>query len=447
MLRLLPLVLCSFIAAAQDYRLVIVDPGHFHASLVQKDMYPFLSPRVSVYANLSPELADYLNRIALFNARRDNPTHWDVDVHTGADFFARMLREKAGNVAMFTGRNRVKIDRIQASLDAGYRVLADKPWIVTADQMPKLDRALGDAERKGLAAYDIMTERFEISSLVQRELVNTPAVFGTQEKGTPEAPAIRARSVHHIMKLVAGVPLKRPAWFFDIREAGEALADVGTHVVDQVQWIAFPDKVLDWRHDVHVLSGRHWATPLTQAQFRQVTGEPDFPAALAPAVKDGRLDYVANNRVNYTLRGVNVALDILWNWEAAAGAGDVYEASFQGTRARVELRQEKTENHQLEVYVVPVGSPAEVFAALRQAVAGWQQRWPGTRVEVNGGEARIVIPAKFRVGHESHFSQVTNLFFTYVRDPKKMPAWERAAMLTKYYVTTKGVEAAQSARP
>ena len=36
--------------------LVVVDPGHFHATLVQQQMYPELSPVVRVYAPLGPDL-------------------------------------------------------------------------------------------------------------------------------------------------------------------------------------------------------------------------------------------------------------------------------------------------------------------------------------------------------------------------------------------------------
>jgi hypothetical protein len=40
-------------------KLIIVDPGHFHATLLQKDMYPWVDPRVTVYAPLGPELLDW----------------------------------------------------------------------------------------------------------------------------------------------------------------------------------------------------------------------------------------------------------------------------------------------------------------------------------------------------------------------------------------------------
>ena len=88
-------------------------------------------PAGAVYAPLGPELLDYLNRISLFNARPDNPTRWELDVHTSGDPMADMLRERAGNIVVFTGRNRGKIDRILAALNAGLNVLADKPWIIT----------------------------------------------------------------------------------------------------------------------------------------------------------------------------------------------------------------------------------------------------------------------------------------------------------------------------
>ena len=61
-----------------------------------------------------------------------------------------------------------------------------------------------------------------------------------------------------------------------------------------------------------------------------------------------------------------------------------------------------------------------------------------------GREARLLIPAEFRVGHEAHFAQVARRFLGYAGNPQSMPAWERSYMLAKYYVSTKGVELANS---
>jgi hypothetical protein len=52
----------------------------------------------------------------------------------------------------------------------------------------------------------------------------------------------------------------------------------------------------------------------------------------------------------------------------------------------------------------------------------------------------VVIPDKYRVGHEPHFAEVTERFLGYLKDRKTLPAWERANMLAKYKVTTEAVE-------
>ena len=395
-------------------RLIIAEPGHFHATLVQKEMYPWLDERVSVYAPLGPELLEYLSRVSLLNAHLANPTRWELDVHCTREPMKEMIRDRAGTIVVFTGRNRGKIDKILAALKAGLHVLADKPWIIASADLPKVEEALALAAKKKVAAYDIMTERYEVTSELQRELVNTTDVFGTVE-------SVRARSVHNLMKVVAGVPLKRPAWFFDIKESGEGLADVGTHVVDLVQWTAFADQVLDYRKDVKITAARRWPLKMTGEQLARVTGQ----------AKGSGLEYHCNNSVSYTLRGVPVEVEITWEWE---GPTDVYEASFRGTRSRIEVRQEARP----QLYIVPAADG--VRAAVEQKVAALQSRWRGLAVEQGKGELRLVIPSRFRVGHEAHFGQVMNHFAEYVASPHSMPAWETPYMLAKYYVSTKGVE-------
>ncbi len=420
---------------------MIADPGHFHATLLQKEMYPEIDRRVSVYGRLGPELLDYLNRISLFNTRRENPTRWELDVHTSSNPMKEMLRDKPGNAVVFTGRNRGKIDRILDSLNAGIHVFADKPWIIESGEMPKLQQALELAAHKGLAAYDIMTERYEATCQVPRALVSSPEIFGELITGDAEHPGITAKSIHHIMKVVAGVPLKRPSWFFDTVEYGEGLADVGTHVVDLVQWTAFPDQAIDYRKDIQVLDGRHWPVVIDKAQFTKVTGETDFPATLGKNVHDGKLDYYCNNSVHYTLKGVHVKMDILWNWEAVEG-GDVYETVYRGTKARVEIRQGKAEKYVPEVYVFPTNEAT--VADIVKKIAGLQARWPGLGLEQSGQGLHVIIPERYRVGHEAHFAQVANHFLGFIHAPKSMPAWEVPNMLAKYYVSTKGVELARA---
>ncbi len=334
-------------------RLMTLDPGHFHAALVQKSMYPEVAPRVDVYAPLGADLLAHLARVTSYNTRAQSPTAWQLEVHTGPDFYERMLAEKPGTVVVLSGRNRVKMDRILGSVQAGLNVLADKPWILQSAQLPQLDAALAEADARGLVAYDIMTERFEITSALQRDLVNDRDVFGIQAPGTPEDPGVYMESIHHLMKVVSGAPNIRPAWFFDTAEQGEGLNDIGTHLVDLAHWTLFPDQAIDYRRDVHVLDAQRWATRIPEADFARVTGTAGFPAALAANVKDGALDYYCNTLVHYTVRGVHVGLNIIWDWEAPAGAGDRHYAVYRGSRARVEVRQGKADAYKPQLYVVP----------------------------------------------------------------------------------------------
>jgi predicted dehydrogenase len=451
-----PLAILAGVAAAAmtldadtrtPFRFMTLDPGHFHAGLVQKEMYPDVSPTVDVYAPEGPDLEAHLKRIAAFNGRKDSPTSWVLELHRGPDFLERMLRERPGNIVVLSGRNRGKIDRIGRSVGANLHVLADKPWILRSADLPALEATLADADAKKAVAYDIMTERFEITSILQRALVNDPAVYGTQVKGTPEQPGVYMESVHHLMKVVSGAPNIRPAWFFDTDEQGEGLNDIGTHLVDLVQWTLFPNQAIDHRRDVRVLSAYRWPTMIPEADFRRVTASAGFPASLAPRVKNGALEYFCNTYVAYAVKGVHTVLNVPWDWEAPAGAGDSHYAVYRGSRAKVEVRQSKADNYRTEVYVVPnaAADRSAVLAAVRVRVAALQEQWPGVAVDERHGEIHLSIPDTFRVGHEAHFAEVTRSFLGYLRNRGTLPAWERPNMLAKYYVTTTGTEMSHQA--
>ena len=212
---------------SESVRLITLDPAHFHAALVQKQMLPGISKRVAIYAPLGPDLLAHLKLIEQFNSRPDNPTSWELDIHCSPRSLEEMIAARPGNVVVLAGRNRIKIGKIKASLEAGLNVLSDKPWIIRAEDFPALEAALALADQKGLVAYDMMTERHEITTILQRELVNDPAVFGTMIPADPNHPGVFMESTHHILKTVAGTPNPRPLFFFDILDQGEGLTDVG----------------------------------------------------------------------------------------------------------------------------------------------------------------------------------------------------------------------------
>lgn len=413
------------------------DPAHFHAALIHKEMLPGISPTVHVYAPLGPDLIAHLNRLVGFNSRASNPNNWHVEVHASADFLARMLREKPGDVVVLAGRNHSKIDSMLACVDAGLHVLADKPWIIRHEDFPKLERLLEIAKRKSVVVFDIMTERHEITSILQRELIQDRELFGELISGDENEAAVEMVSVHALKKTVAGMPLKRPPEFFDIRLQGEGLTDVGTHLVDLTSWMISPGQAIDYQNDVRMISAERWPTVLDREQYNQITGESNL-------LNGGEsFEYFCNNRVRYSLLGHQVSLDIRWDFELAAG--DTHFAEFRGTRSRVRISQDRNRAGSPELDIIPnsLADRETVELALRRKVGELALRFDGLKIEEQGESFRIAIPHKFRVGHEAHFAQVTGEFMRYLANPRDMPAWEIPNLLAKYFVTTSGVRMAQ----
>ena len=435
------LIMCaiaSTVAAPADVRLITLDPGHFHAGLVQKSMYPQVSPVVHVYAPAGNDLQEHLKRIDSFNTRADQPTHWEEKVYTGPDYLDRMLKDKAGNVVVLAGNNAHKTEYIDQSVAAGFNVLADKPMAITPQNFELLRKAFTTAAEKKVLLYDIMTERYEITSILQRELARMPDLFGKLEKGSPEKPAVAIESMHHFFKEVAGKPLIRPAWFYDVRQQGEAIPDVGTHLIDAVQWICFPEQTLDWQKDIHVAGARRWAIKLTPEQFKRSTGQTTFPDFFKNDIDaDGSLNVFGNGEVTYSLRGVHAKVSALWKFEAPAGAGDTHYALIRGSKCNLLIQQGAEQNYKPALYIqnVDSGSASRFAARVQTAVERLKTKWPGVDVRVAGADWEVVIPDKYRVSHEQHFAQVTEMFLQYLA-AGKMPAWEVPNMLAKYYTTT-----------
>jgi predicted dehydrogenase len=438
----------TLLSQNRKLRLIEVAPGHFHAAQLHSEMLDDFSDEVHVYAPLGPELTAHLDTIGRFNSRAADPTHWSLRVFAGPDYLDEMLREPPGNVVVLSGRNGKKIDLVLAALRAGQNVLADKPWIIEAADLPKLETALELARTHGLIAYDCMTQRFDTAYQIQRELVRDPAIFGDPATGSPDAPAVRLENLHSILKSSAGAVMRRPPWFFDIHEQGEGIADVATHLVDLVEWTLFPAQTLNYRRDARVVRALRSPTKVTAAQFEQVTGERSWPSYLASSVKGGVLEYYANGEAVVTLRGVHIGLRVGWQFQAAPGQKDTYLASYQGTRAHVELRQGAAENYVAEVSVIPApgADRSRVQAALRARLAALAPDFPGLRVEETGQKFHIVIPKEDRLPEDEQFPRLARQFTGYVRSPKTLPAYEESYMITKYYLTTAAVAMARGER-
>jgi hypothetical protein len=218
-----------------------------------------------------------------------------------------------------------------------------------------------------------------------------------------------------------------------VRQQGDALADIGTHLVDRVHTTLFPDQALDYRRDIEIGAVRRWSTMMDLAQFRQVTGVMDWPDYLDGAVAGGTLAYHCNVNLGYAVRGVHVGLDMVWEWLEPLDGGDTHTEIWRGTKARIELRHGPDEGWRAQLYIVPL---ADIAPALERRVSALAETHTGLGLEQHGGEWKIVIPDALRIGHDAHFRELTKSFFAYVENPRSVPAETNANLLAKYYVTT-----------
>ena len=435
----------KFTGAKGEVKLMILDPGHFHAALIQKTMYDQIDPNVYVYAPEGADLTSHLALVDAFNKRPEKPTAWVENVYAKPDYLEKMLADKPGNVVVLAGNNAKKMEYIQKSVEAGLNVLADKPMIITPEAFPVLEQAFKTAEKKGVLLYDIMTERSEITSIIQRELSRIPDVFGGLVEGTAEEPAIVQESVHYFSKMVSGVALQRPSWFFDTAQQGEGIVDVTTHLVDLVQWGGFPEAILN-KSDVQILSARRWSTNLTLDQFGKVTSLKEFPDALKKDVQNNKLQVYANGEIVYKLKGKVAKVSVTWDFEAPEGAGDSHTSFMRGKLCNVVIKQGKEEAYKPTVYIVAnITEGLTTFeGGLKKAVEqDIATKYHGLKLVKLGDKLWTVeIPDPYKLGHEAHFGEVTERYLHYLK-LGKLPEWEVPNMITKYYTTTEALKVAK----
>ena len=172
-----------------EVRFVEIDPGHFHAALVLNRAYEGVSKDVPVFAPKGPDVEAHKKLVDAFNTREKDPTSWNEIVYTGDDYLEKALAldGKGSSVVVLAGKNNKKADYYLAAIKAGFNVLSDKPMAITPDAFKKLQEAAKIADEKGLYFADIMTERNEITTILQRALVAAKDLYGEQEKGTPDS--------------------------------------------------------------------------------------------------------------------------------------------------------------------------------------------------------------------------------------------------------------------
>ena len=421
-------------------KLMTLDPGHFHAALIQKTSYEDIVTTVDVYAPEGPEVKDFLNKIEAYNNRAEEPTNWIVKTHFSDDYLEKMIAEKPGNVMVVSGKNSKKIDYILAAVNAGLNVYADKPLVVNQKGFEKLKKVFEIAKEKNLLVYDIMTERFEVTTGLQKALSMQPEVFGMLLDGSVSEPSISKESIHHLSKIVSGKPLVRPAWFLDTNQQGEGIVDVTTHLVDLIQWEAFPGQIID-SSEIEIISSKRWTTNLAPDQFKNITHLANYPKYLQKDVKSDTLKINCNGEINYTIKGKHAKVSVIWNYKAPEGTGDTHQSTMRGSKADLIIKQGETENFKPTLYVRSK-EDGNFESTLKQSLKSLQGDYPGVSIDkISDSKWKIVIPEILKIGHEAHFGQVTGNFLKYYKKGK-LPDWEIPNMITKYYTTTQAYKKA-----
>ncbi len=406
------------------HKLLFYDPGHFHAALVLRTQNPRLHRMVHVYAPPGPELEAFLELVAGFNARDREPTDWDVRAHAGPDPLGRLIAERRGELVVVAGRNAEKLAIIRRLHDAGFHVLADKPWITASASLGDLEQVTSGPP----IAMDIMTERHDAVARLRHRIVATPSLFGALATEDAGPPALELGSVHHLCKDVDGRPLRRPEWYYDVRIQGDGLVDIQSHMADQSQWLIGASRIGAPDQDFVIDDARCWSTSVPLAVYQESTGAASFPESLAAEVSGGTLALACNGLIDYRLSGVRVRQRAEWRIRAPAGGGDSHTSVARGSGASVVLRQGPETAHAAQIHL---GSrdPKALQGHLREALDDWRGAFPGLDIARSDIGFELLVPPALKTGHEAHFAMALDRFLDHVESgqwPERLASRIRA---------------------
>ena len=143
------------------------------------------------------------------------------------------------------------------------------------------------------------------------------------------------------------------------------------------------------------------------------------------------------------MKGIHAKVSVVWAYQAPEGTGDTHYSIMRGTSANLVIRQGAEQKYKPVLYIEPVNKPDTVFATvLMEQIKSIQTKYPGVELTKTTAGWEVVVPEKYKEGHEAHFARVTEKFLQYFKE-EKLPAWEVRNMIAKYYTTTQALELAR----
>jgi predicted dehydrogenase len=283
---------------------------------------------------------------------------------------------------------------------------------------------------------EIMTSRHASTASIANRVVGEREIFG---EFAPGEPAIRLVSVHHLEKVVNGVPLRRPPWYFDVRVQGDGIADIPTHLVDQAQRFVVTHGVPVDR-GLELVAARRWSTAVPRALFARVTGVADFPADLRAHVEGDVLSYASNAELAFRLGGIGAHLSTRWDLTEPPGGGDAHSATITGTEARVRIEQGPHTGFRRRLWIEPRGTGARLETTLRRSTAAWQSAYPGLGVVATTEGFEVQVPDGPGTAHEAQFPLVLDEFLRTIGQGP-WPDARAAETLAKYELLAQALSA------
>ena len=408
----------------------VYDPGHFHAALLLNQSNARVNRTIHVFAPPGRDVEKFIALIESFNSRDEDPTDWHLEHHIGPDALEALVAERPGGIVILAGRNGPRLALMHRLHDEGFHVLADKPWLTDSANLPHLEAITA----KLPLAVDNMAGRHSAFAKLRNAVISTSAIFGELDTSAHQ-PALEFTSRHHLMKLVGGQPLQRPAWFYDSRIQGDGLVDIQSHYVDHAQWIVGEGHRFDIDSDVEIMAAERWTTPVPLDLFRESTGESAFPDYLSHAVEDDVLHLPCNGRIDYRMRGVRVRQYCDWGPREAEGGGDLQSFTARGTKAELTVESGPETGFQPEMCLHP-----DEALDLSAAAAQWRAAFPSLEITATEDGGHILrLPTKDQVGHDAQFPLMLDQFLDLV-EADTWPADLMARIRTRYTLLARALD-------
>lgn len=404
----------------------IINPVHFHGALPLQSRYSDirgldLSEEAHVW--YSPD-----NALSAFEGmQKKGIVHgdWKVLLYKRDEPLESMLEDSKGNVLVVACPNVDKMDVIYRAVQSGrYElVLADKPWVIEQDGLKKLRETIDAAKENGVLLVDIMTERYELGTIVQRMIMQDADLFGVLEAGSEEKPGIWKSSVHKLNKVHLGVG--RPPAYFDTAWQGEGLLDVTTHLVDMANWFIRPDTAVN-PEDVKLYDAERWPTFVDQPVF----------AAMTKTEERTPGNVYCNGQFFYTLDGKNIGIRV--EWDIKANEDDEHYSRIEGSKIQVEVLKGPEDKHQT-VYITPKEDRPQCEKNLDRFIEKMREQLgePSISYVREGDRYKLQIPDRLYPTHFQHFAEQSVKGFKCLAGEED---WQReiedSRLLTKYYLTT-----------